>query len=634
MSMLLDSQEDTVNDAFRLWNANKPTTFPIVTIIASIGALDAFKKLFLNLPLNTGMAFVIIGHLDHSQPMDFPNFLKTHTDIPIFLIDSGLQVQPNAIYINRPDRNPVIKNGMFYYQNSTNEFDADYPMNLFLDSLVQDQQQNIIAIILSGFGKINTSLLREIKDNGMVIAQDPSTAKYDYMPRNAIDSGCVNYVLPAEDIAEQVLKFSSYSKPKKSAAYSQLRNQTDFLLNKVFSSITDKDIYQLVSDFNNYQIELELQNEELLRSQLELEESRNKYIDLYDFAPTGYFTLDEHGLITEVNQLGADLFGVNKNALVDKNFSRYVAINYQDIFYTHKKNVLSDMKFETCEVKLLKRNDAMFYARLNSRSVMNSLTGQKQILTFISDITVHKISEELRDERQVKLTSNNLTRSMTELTTKIAHDINQPIAAIYNYLNGCIRRLEKGDFQVDEILKALNNAVNQSHRTNEIILRMKNFSCKDVLYYESVCINKIINEAISLINYEIADFSLEINYREINYHSSLMLDKIHIQQVILNLLRNSIEAMRDEKTREPKLIIETNILSKSEIEICIMDNGPGIKAENIPKLFDPHFTTKSYGIGLGLAVSRVLVEAHGGTLSILSDPVYGTSAKILLPIRI
>jgi two-component system cell cycle sensor histidine kinase/response regulator CckA len=389
----------------------------------------------------------------------------------------------------------------------------------------------------------------------------------------------------------------------------------------------------LIGDINNHQIELELQNEEILRSQSELEALRNKYINLYDFAPAAYFTLDEHGLITEVNQLGADLFGVNKNSLINKNFSRYVAITYQDAFYKHKKKLLSDSNLEICEVKFLKRKDAMFYARLNSRIVLNSLTGQKQILIFISHITDHQISEELCDQKQAELYDINLTRSMSELTLKMAHDINQPVSAIYNYLHGCIRRLEKGDFQVDEILTALNNAVNQSHRTNEIILRMKNYSCKDFLYYESVCINEIINESISLIEYEILDSPLKINYLEINYHSLLMLDKIHIQQVILNLLRNAIEAMGDDKTREPKLIIETNILSKSEVEICIRDNGPGIKAENLHKLFDPHFTTKSYGIGQGLAVSRLIVEAHGGTLVISSDSLNGTCAKILLPIR-
>lgn len=371
-------------------------------------------------------------------------------------------------------------------------------------------------------------------------------------------------------------------------------------------------------------------NELLVKNQLELEQLNQKYIELYDLSPICYLTLDESGLIVDANQSSADLLGLNKSAVKHKNFSRYIAANYQDIFYQHINSVITNMALEICKIKLFKRKDSLFYAQLNSKTIINTVTSQKQILIFISDITGSNNSKKISKN----IPDLDKTLSMSELTNKIAHDINQPISAIYNYLHGCIRRLESGDFEVDQILGALNKAANQSHRTNEIILRMKNFSCKNILCLEAICINQLIHEAISLVICEMTDYPVEISYREINYHSSIVLDRVHIQQVILSLLRNSIEAMRDELIRNPKIIIETNILNPSEIEIMVMDNGPGILPENIHKLYDPHFTTKSYGIGLGLAVSRYIVEAHEGVLSLSSEPNQGTCAKIILPLRV
>ncbi len=121
------------------------------------------------------------------------------------------------------------------------------------------------------------------------------------------------------------------------------------------------------------------------------------------------------------------------------------------------------------------------------------------------------------------------------------------------------------------------------------------------------------------------------HYESVNSLPLVKLDKLHIQQVILNLARNSIEAMRDANTKEPKLFIEVRLVNNNVIEITILDNGPGFEQALAHKLFEPHFTTKTYAMGLGLSVSRTIVEKHGGQLTAQVNASGGAYFQMTLP---
>ncbi|HEX2549387.1 MAG TPA: sensor histidine kinase, partial [Gammaproteobacteria bacterium] len=293
---------------------------------------------------------------------------------------------------------------------------------------------------------------------------------------------------------------------------------------------------------------------------------------------------------------------------------------------------LKSITTHACELKILKRKGSLFYAQVISKLMQNSETDKPRILMFIYDISDQKKTHDSLHQHQVRLAHVDRLNSTNTLAAILAHEINNPIGVIINYINGCIHRLKNNSYKVDDLVNVLNRTSDQIKHIAEITLRLKNFSCKEQLQLESHCINEVIHEVIDFIYYETIDFPISITHRPLKYAKKILFDKIHIQQVILNLARNAIEAMQEAKIEDPKLIIETNLLNPSTIEISVNDNGPGI-SEYKHKLFDLHFTTKPYGTGLGLAVSRAIVEAHQGELSFENNHWNGASFKFTLRLK-
>jgi C4-dicarboxylate-specific signal transduction histidine kinase len=220
-----------------------------------------------------------------------------------------------------------------------------------------------------------------------------------------------------------------------------------------------------------------------------------------------------------------------------------------------------------------------------------------------------------------------------ELLTTMINEINHPLAILGNYIHGCILRLRNEPHNIDEISHAMKQSAHQLKRISEINLNMKNFIHEEKLTHESVCIDTMITETIQLLYEEFNEYKLNVRYTKNKNVNCLHIHKYSIQQVILNLARNAIEAMQDAKTEDPKLTIEVNSSSKNFVEISVTDNGPGFSIQDKHKLFNLNFTTKSYGVGLGLAISRKIIELNGGAICIDSNSHYGACVIFSLPIN-
>lgn len=397
-------------------------------------------------------------------------------------------------------------------------------------------------------------------------------------------------------------------------------------------TISYNDIYKVIEENEIYQLKVELLNEELQKTNLRLEQESSRYIDLYDFIPFACFTLNQDGIVLEVNEAGADLFGIKKNNFINVKLLRYIAPNCHLIYLNHFQQAMHHPYLQRCEVKLFRKNGPLFDAEIDIKRIINTITHEVYLLVFIRDINHFRDSEEnhLPHLKNQTITAN--INSVDKLADIISYECNQPLAVITNYLNGSIRRLESGVFEEKEIIKALKCANDQTNHLCEVILKMKNFTCRSALNYEKIDINQVINEAIVLINHENLIYPVTICYYPIKNPPPIFLDKIHIQQVIINLARNAIEAMHDAGCTTPKIFIETNYINTKIIEISIIDNGPGIKGDQLHKLFNPYFTTKTYGTGLGLAVCRQIIELHGGILYADSEnhPLGGACFKFTL----
>lgn len=206
--------------------------------------------------------------------------------------------------------------------------------------------------------------------------------------------------------------------------------------------------------------------------------------------------------------------------------------------------------------------------------------------------------------------------TMEEMASGMAHEISQPLAAIVNYTRGCVRHLENSQHDRDQLRHVMEKAVAQAERAGEIVQRLKNFFCKGQLIKTSCKLNNVIRETVSLIKNELTQSKTKIDFNFDKDIPFIFIDKIQIQQVLLNLMQNAIEAMNENSIKEKRIRIHTKSIHPDTIEITITDTGPGFSKEVINKVFMPFFTTKANGRGMGLAICRSIIEAHGGQFTI------------------
>ena len=204
--MLVSSNEKNV--------AHHNVQFPIVGIGASAGGLEAFELFFGHLPEKTGMAFVVIQHLDPTQKGILPELLQRVTKMNVFQVKDRTMVKPDCLYVIPPNKSMSILHGVLHLFDPVEERGMRLPINYFLTSLAEDQQENAIGVILSGMGSDGSEGVRNIKErNGIVLVQDPGTAKFDSMPRNAIDTVAADIVAPAAELPARLLSLLKHTVP-------------------------------------------------------------------------------------------------------------------------------------------------------------------------------------------------------------------------------------------------------------------------------------------------------------------------------------------------------------------------------------------------------------------------------------
>jgi two-component system sensor kinase FixL len=255
---------------------------------------------------------------------------------------------------------------------------------------------------------------------------------------------------------------------------------------------------------------------------------------------------------------------------------------------------------------------------------------------------IREIQSESRDvtervlDKKARLRGQQLAHvfrlsSMEEMASGMAHEISQPLAAIVNYTRGCVRYLEKGQdpAQLTEIMQ---KAVAQAERAGEVVHRLKNFFCKGQLIKTACAMNSIMRETASFLRTDLNASKTKIDFDLARDLPLVSADKIQVQQVILNLMQNAIEAMKEIAHRDRRIHIQTKPIDKTAIEITVSDTGPGFSKEIISKVFKPFFTTKAHGRGMGLAICRSIIEAHGGQFTINPNTNNHSWIRFTLPV--
>jgi two-component system sensor kinase FixL len=218
-----------------------------------------------------------------------------------------------------------------------------------------------------------------------------------------------------------------------------------------------------------------------------------------------------------------------------------------------------------------------------------------------------------------------------EMAAGVAHELNQPLTAIANYAQACDRLLARPAANLEDIHTALREIASQAVRAGDILRRLRSLAQSQPMRRERTDINDVIEEIRDLLTADARAHRTVLRLELTPALPAVSIDTVQLQHVIVNLVRNGLEAQAESSTETPELCLRTAVSADGEVEITICDNGPGLSAPALERLFDPFFSTKPEGTGLGLAISNTVVRAHDGSLGHRPNVPRGACFYIRLP---
>jgi NO-binding membrane sensor protein with MHYT domain/nitrogen-specific signal transduction histidine kinase len=285
------------------------------------------------------------------------------------------------------------------------------------------------------------------------------------------------------------------------------------------------------------------------------------------------------------------------------------------------------------EFRILLPDDSVRHIHSVGHPVLSASGNLMEFVGSSTDITQRKLAEEALRQAQADLAHVNRVTTMGELTASMAHEVNQPIAAALTDANTCLRWLSRDHPDVEEARQAASRIVKDATRAGEIISRIRLIFKKGTPERVLVDVNEVIREMIVLLHGEATRYSISMRTDLSEDAPQIMGDRIQLQQVLMNLMTNSIDAMKDvDGTRE--LIICSRPAQDAQLMVSVSDSGVGLPQQQADQIFNAFFTTKPQGTGMGLRISRSIVESHGGHLWSDDNFPRGASFHLALPAKV
>ena len=271
-------------------------------------------------------------------------------------------------------------------------------------------------------------------------------------------------------------------------------------------------------------------------------------------------------------------------------------------------------------------------AELRSYEARLSPAHGRELIAIVRDITDQQRAERERELARKELASLTHLAHLSEMASMMAHELNQPLSAIGLDARGCQRRLVNEDYDVEGLQRALDRIVEQSHRAAEIIRRIRDYARRGFSGFEPADLGQIVERVANAARYEAQEQGVELSIRPLHGLPPLMLDRPQIQQAILQLVRNAIEASGQSREEHRRVRISAQHLAPEHcVMLSIEDTGPGISAQDADRIFDLFFTSKRSGVGLGLPIAKSIAEAHGGRIFVENTSSSGTTFCLRLP---
>jgi len=260
-----------------------------------------------------------------------------------------------------------------------------------------------------------------------------------------------------------------------------------------------------------------------------------------------------------------------------------------------------------------------------------SFLGARYFTGFARDLTERQEVERRIQDLQAGLLHASRLSVMGQMASTMAHELNQPLTAVMNYLEAGRQLLSSGEGSADRVAEMMERAIGQAQRAGDVIRRLRGFVRKGETARRIQSLNQLVEEALALALVGARQRGVRTSLELDEASPRVLVDHVQMQQVVLNLVRNAIEAMEESERHE--LTVGTRVVPEQGMaEIIVADSGPGIAPELVDRLFQPFVTTKPTGMGLGLSICREIVEAHQGRLTTGPAPAGGAMFRVSLPI--
>ncbi len=390
-----------------------------------------------------------------------------------------------------------------------------------------------------------------------------------------------------------------------------------------------KDMAKMIHELRVHQIELKMQNEELRRIQEDLEEARDRYSHLYDFAPVGYLTINVEGIIEGANLTFATMLGMKRSEVVGKPFSRFIQREDQDVYYLHRQRILESGDFKSFRLRLVKNDGGDFFSNLECMIVKESDSDPKQIRVVVSDITE-------QNELEWRLRQAQKMEAIAKLAGGIAHQFNNALFVIMATTDLLELQVPKEEITSEYIASIKKSTARMTKLTSRLLAyaRGGKYEVKDI------SLSKFVRNTLPLLQHTL-DPSIQV---ETDLPDDILKTRGDLPQFLMLfsvILSNAAEAIdgeghikiacRNEQITKKDAKAFPGLLPGAYVSLAVDDSGRGMDEETKKRVFEPFFTTKFLGRGLGLAAAYGIVKNHDGWISIKSQLGRGTSVCIYLP---
>lgn len=365
----------------------------------------------------------------------------------------------------------------------------------------------------------------------------------------------------------------------------------------------------------------------------ELRSSEERFRNYFNLGLIGGALTSPDQTILEVNDELCRILGYECDELLKKSWAEI----------THPDDLAADVaQFErvlageidgySLDKRFFRKDGAVIDSIMAARAVRRADGRVDYLMGLVQDITARKRAEESLQRLQAELAHVARVSTMGEMASWIAHEVNQPLAAIVANASACARWLGMEPANIQEASAAAARIAHAASHAGEVMARIRAFVQRREIHCSPLDLAEVAREALGMVEAEIRRHGVSLSFSPDAQRLAVVGDRVHLQQVVLNLLKNAVEAMAPVVERKKTLAVTVHAYGAHQVGVAVCDSGIGLHVETRERIFDAFYTTKAGGMGMGLAISRSIIEAHGGRLWASTNEGPGAIFQFALPV--